>query len=125
MSLPGFEAIVRRFSALELPWVALGGGGYSVANVVRAWVLAWAVMTDAQLGDAIPESWLTEAATYGVAISSLRGSPSAKSKDTAQRVMISLDREIDQIRDRVFPLLRASSAEGFQPNRDEPTAEQP
>jgi acetoin utilization protein AcuC len=38
------------------PWVALGGGGYSVTNVARAWSLAWAIMNDIHLPDDLPES---------------------------------------------------------------------
>lgn len=37
-------------------WVALGGGGYSVANVARDWTLAWAIMNDVHLPDDLPES---------------------------------------------------------------------
>lgn len=40
----GFEEMVKEFRALGLPWVALGGGGYDMDNVKRAWTLAWAVM---------------------------------------------------------------------------------
>nr|MBN1857971.1 acetoin utilization protein AcuC [Candidatus Bipolaricaulota bacterium] len=110
MSLSGFEKIVQHFAALGLPWVALGGGGYDVGNVVRAWVLAWAVMNHAEVADEIPDAWQTEAATYGVSVSSLRGSPSLKAKETPKRVMDALDREIDRIRERVFPLLESSTA---------------
>lgn len=124
MSLAGFERIVRRFSALELPWVALGGGGYDVGNVVRAWVLAWAVMNDVVLADEIPEEWLTEAATYGVTVSSFRGSALQNATDTPARVMTALDREIDRIRDRVFPLLE-SSPKTARSSRVEADAEKP
>ncbi|MEE9614658.1 MAG: acetoin utilization protein AcuC [Thermodesulfobacteriota bacterium] len=44
----GFEEMVRGFRALGLPWVALGGGGYEMDNVKRAWTLAWAVMNHAE-----------------------------------------------------------------------------
>jgi len=37
-------------------WVALGGGGYSITNVARAWTLAWAVMNGIHLPDELPES---------------------------------------------------------------------
>lgn len=41
----GFEKMVKGFRDLRLPWVALGGGGYDLDNVKRAWTLAWAVMS--------------------------------------------------------------------------------
>ncbi len=41
---------------LGKPWVALGGGGYDVDNVARAWTLAWALMNGIDLPDALPEA---------------------------------------------------------------------
>jgi len=54
--LDGFCEVVS-FMAKHAPaWVALGGGGYSITNVARAWTLAWAVMNDIHLPDELPES---------------------------------------------------------------------
>ena len=39
-------------------WVALGGGGYDVWNVARAWTLAWAIMNRVHLPEELPESAL-------------------------------------------------------------------
>jgi len=74
LSLRGFERCLQQFRSLGLPWIAIGGGGYDVANVVRAWTLAWATMLDRTLADEIPAEWMTEAAVYDVAASRLRGS---------------------------------------------------
>jgi acetoin utilization protein AcuC len=42
-------------------WLATGGGGYRWATVVpRAWTLAFAEMCDAELPDALPESWIEQ-----------------------------------------------------------------
>jgi acetoin utilization protein AcuC len=40
----GFEETIKVFKSFNIPWVALGGGGYDMDNVRRAWTLAWAVM---------------------------------------------------------------------------------
>jgi acetoin utilization protein AcuC len=45
----GFTQAVRFFKNLDLPWVALGGGGYHLVNVARAWALAWSIMLDMEL----------------------------------------------------------------------------
>lgn len=50
LTTKGFCSAVRFFKGLALPWVALGGGGYHQVNVARAWTLAWAIMTDRELG---------------------------------------------------------------------------
>ncbi|MEX2420516.1 MAG: acetoin utilization protein AcuC, partial [Actinomycetota bacterium] len=40
-------------------WLATGGGGYQWASVVpRAWTIAFAEMSDAQLPDALPADWI-------------------------------------------------------------------
>jgi acetoin utilization protein AcuC len=42
-------------------WVATGGGGYQWARVVpRAWTLYFAEMSDTQLPDALPQSWIED-----------------------------------------------------------------
>src|SRR5690625_193529 len=39
-------------------WVALGGGGYAIWQVVpRTWSLVWAVMNDQDPTGALPQSW--------------------------------------------------------------------
>jgi len=104
MSLRQFEHCVNTFHELGKPWLALGGGGYDVGNVVRAWTLAWARMNDVDLSDEIPQDWLTQAAPYGVAVASLRGGREASA--SPQRVMEDLDRVIGKLNDTVVPLLK-------------------
>ncbi len=52
----GFEEMIRIFKGMEIPWVALGGGGYDLSNVARSWTLAWAEMASKDVGDLLPES---------------------------------------------------------------------
>lgn len=54
----GFEKAISRFRKMKLPWVALGGGGYDIGNVARAWALAWAIMNDAEAPNIIPEEFM-------------------------------------------------------------------
>ena len=47
---------VVSFLANHAPaWVALGGGGYEIANVARAWTLAWAIMNGVDLSNDLPQ----------------------------------------------------------------------
>jgi acetoin utilization protein AcuC len=42
-------------------WLATGGGGYQWARVVpRAWTIAFAEMSDAELPDHLPEAWIEQ-----------------------------------------------------------------
>ncbi len=103
MSLHGFERAVERFRAVGVPWLALGGGGYDVGNVVRAWTLAWGAMLDEKLPDEIPSLFLTQAAAHGVTLSQLRGPREVP--PTSDRVLDALAETLRKVRDAAFPIL--------------------
>ncbi len=104
MSLNTFEGYVKRVRALNMPWLALGGGGYAVENVVRAWTLAWAQMNDVTLPDEIPSLWQTEAATYQISVSSLRGEK--MNEPSSHCVLDAANRTINTVIENVLPLIR-------------------
>ncbi len=54
MTTNGFCRVIDYLTELGCPWVALGGGGYDLANVARAWTLAWAIMNGIDLPDDLP-----------------------------------------------------------------------
>ena len=54
LQLRGWWQILRRIAALELPWLAVGGGGYHLSNAMRAWTLAWGAMVAWEPEDAMP-----------------------------------------------------------------------
>ncbi|MBS1242295.1 MAG: Histone deacetylase/AcuC/AphA family protein [Nitrospirae bacterium] len=68
----GFCTMVGMIKSLAPKWVALGGGGYDVANVARAWTLAWAIMNDVQAPDEIPLSFLQQFSGAGFPDRNLR-----------------------------------------------------
>lgn len=55
------EQVVRYFARSKWPWTAMGGGGYSLDAVRRAWSMEFLVMLDApipaELHDADPPEW--------------------------------------------------------------------
>ncbi len=104
LSLRGFERCLGHFRSLGLPWLALGGGGYDVGNVVRAWTLAWGTILDQDLPDEIPAGWMTEAASYDVAVSRLRG-PEGYT-ESPDHVLEDLNETLNLLLDRVLPSLR-------------------
>ena len=60
LTTAAFGAVVRSFRAMDLPWVAMGGGGYNVNTVARAWTLAYGIMSDQAFADAIPDAYACE-----------------------------------------------------------------
>ena len=106
MSLTQFERMVAGFAAVGVPWLALGGGGYDVGNVVRAWTIAWSIVAQrAPLPDAIPSQWLTGASQHGVAVQSLRG-PIAATPPSPEHIHEDFDRTVAELRRTVFPVLQ-------------------
>jgi acetoin utilization protein AcuC len=71
----GFAAAVRSMKNMNLPWLALGGGGYHIVNVARAWTLAWAVMNDVEPPDDLPEPFLRQIRPLGYREQKLRDEP--------------------------------------------------
>ena len=63
LTTQGFGKVVAEFSGKAPKWLALGGGGYDLHAVARSWTLAYGVMSERNLDDAIPESYRTK---YGV-----------------------------------------------------------
>lgn len=47
----GYAAAVKKIGAISPKCVALGGGGYQMNTVTRAWCLAWAVLNDIEPQD--------------------------------------------------------------------------
>lgn len=100
----GFEDMVKRFRSFNLPWVALGGGGYNMSNVARAWTLAWGIMNDVNVPNAIPEDFLSKN-------SDIFRSPFVRDKPL-KTVPLSgsdakaLEEDINFLRDEVLPLIK-------------------
>jgi acetoin utilization protein AcuC len=53
----GQEALFRRLAQLAPRWLALGGGGYNLDVVPRAWTLALAVMAEVNLPVDLPPDY--------------------------------------------------------------------
>ncbi len=98
----GFLHSVEAFKSVEIPWLALGGGGYNVGNVARAWTLGWAAMNGVEPPDEIPDSWNRVAARYGVRLERLRDEPDQL--PSPPEVLDDLERTIGQLKEQVFPI---------------------
>ncbi len=60
LTTEGFVEVAREFAALGLPWLALGGGGYDLMAVARAWTLAYGVMLGVEWPDTLPRRFALE-----------------------------------------------------------------
>jgi acetoin utilization protein AcuC len=101
LTIFGFEKVVRRIKGLAPRWVALGGGGYDVSNVARAWTLAWAVMNGIELSDELPKSYLEKAERNGIHEKELRGERPPRSQ--SKEIRMEVERVVNYLKKTVFP----------------------
>jgi acetoin utilization protein AcuC len=83
--------------------VALGGGGYDVSNVARAWAIAWAVMNGIELSDELPESYLKKAAKLGIYEKTLRSGPKSASSRESKDIRMEVERIVNYLKKTVSP----------------------
>ena len=94
----GFCTIVRMLKALAPKWIALGGGGYDGANVARAWTLAWALMTDHDALEDIPQEFLMAHRGDGFEGAKLRDMPYAVTGSGRDAMRKEVDRLVASVR---------------------------
>jgi acetoin utilization protein AcuC len=97
----GFTRMIERMKSFRLPWVALGGGGYHLANVARAWTLAFGIMNDLELPDEIPSSAAAELRSYGLEGDRLRDPAPGPEPPHVQSWA---DEQLRQIEKTIFPI---------------------
>ena len=106
LSIFGYERILKRIKNLAPQWVALGGGGYNIFNVARAWTLAWAVMNGIELEEGLPESFLREAVKMGMEERGLRGRPGTLRHSQNKENRAEMERVVRYIKETVFPRVK-------------------
>lgn len=98
----GFCEAVRKIKEISPKWVALGGGGYDVTAVGKAWTLAWAIMNGVQIPDELPGDF--------VALYPMEGFRSGKVRDDVYRetgrekemMLGEVEREVKFLKERVL-----------------------
>ncbi len=103
-TVQGFARTVGRIVELAPRLVALGGGGYNLPNVARAWTAAWAVMNGVELSPEIPAEVRPELARFGFRDSSLWDSPAELPPETHRGTREYCRRQVEAIQRTIFPL---------------------
>jgi acetoin utilization protein AcuC len=106
LSILGYERVLKRIKDLAPRWVALGGGGYNISNVARAWTLAWAVMNGIELKEDLPEPFFKEAEKMGVKERALRGSPRTPPHRLNEESRVEMERVVRYIKETIFPKVK-------------------
>jgi acetoin utilization protein AcuC len=108
----GFCEAVRKITALSTGLVALGGGGYDIANVARAWTLAWAVMNGAEPADDIPQGFLEKYRDEGFRNGKIRDEAYLEKGEAKAAMRKEVERVVGFIRKEIFPLVKSFSTGG-------------
>ena len=100
----GFSDLVQRLSQLSDRWVALGGGGYDLGNVARAWTLAWAIMNNVEAPEEMPQDFFEQhRAEFDERC--LRDRPFHLEEQQRERMKKETDRVIAFVQERILPAL--------------------
>jgi acetoin utilization protein AcuC len=57
LTTEGYCRVVQRIKECAPRWIALGGGGYEVSVMPRAWTLAYGIMSNQEFPDQLPASY--------------------------------------------------------------------
>lgn len=99
-----YVEVIQRLLRFDKPILATGGGGYHVQNTVRAWALAWTVLSGQDIETGM------EAAVGGVMLESTDWQGGLRDRElpvtNAQREMVlpALEASVQTIRAKVFPI---------------------
>ena len=96
----GYGDVVRKFAAMHLPWVAMGGGGYSLDAVARCWSLAFSIMAGIDLPDEIPDSYAREHGTLRLHDAGPARIPEAARPEMRRYA----ERSVHDVQKRIFPI---------------------
>ena len=104
LTVQGFTWAVKQLLPLAPRLVALGGGGYDLANVARAWTSAWAALNEVDLPDALPPETHAIMQRLGLGRLSLTDPAEPVPADTRRWAEEYARRQVGEIHERIFPL---------------------
>jgi len=105
----GFCEVLRKIKALSPKWIALGGGGYDITNVAKAWTLAWAIMNNVDLPNGLPEEFISQYPLEGFRSRKLRDVEYRETGAAKEMMREEVERVVAGIRGRVLPLINKST----------------
>ncbi len=101
----GFFKLIQQIKSWGVKWVALGGGGYNVMNVARAWTRAWAIMKGIDISDVLPEKFIKEHQTELRHILTLSDPDQKIDGPVADRAQQLATAVVARVKETIFPLV--------------------
>jgi acetoin utilization protein AcuC len=106
LDVQGFARALSRIVPLAPRIVALGGGGYDVRNVARAWTVAWAVLNHVELPATLPEGFAEDVRRYAFGSLDLWDAAEPLPDEIGRAVREYAARQVDAVQRTIFPLHR-------------------
>lgn len=100
-----YSYIIRKLKALQIPWVAVGGGGYDIMNVARAWTIAWAIMNDVELTPTLPSSFIKTIRQLGLPHKMLFDAMHWADEDDRNMALDAVEKSVAAIKQTIFPVI--------------------
>jgi acetoin utilization protein AcuC len=104
-----YSYIMRKIRALQIPWVAVGGGGYDNINVARGWTIAWAIMNMVELPPRLPASFIRIIEKMGFPHKMLLDAMHWAEENDRNQALDAVEKSIAIIRKTVFPIIIGTS----------------
>jgi len=104
LTVQGFARTVARIAELSPRLVALGGGGYDLQNVARAWTAAWAVMNGIELAPTIPAVFSEDLRRFGFRSDTLWDPPEPTEPAIRRQAEEYAQAQVETLRRVIFPI---------------------
>lgn len=105
LTMQGFLRTVALLADSAPRWLALGGGGYHVGNVPRAWTAVWALMTGVDVPPELPAAFLPQFRTEGCTETSLVDPPHRTEGPRKEEAWHYARTQVSRVQELVFPRL--------------------
>ena len=99
-----FGNILKKLKGFKIPLVALGGGGYNVVNVYRAWTLAYSILCGKEIPDELPSDFKKYAKDRGYPARYVRDDIKTITKDKESHSLEFVRQEIKYLKENLFPI---------------------
>ncbi|MFQ5848291.1 MAG: acetoin utilization protein AcuC [Candidatus Methylomirabilales bacterium] len=105
LTMGGFLRAVALFAQGAPRWLALGGGGYHLGNVPRAWTAVWALMTGTEVPPELPPAFLSQFRAQGCTETSLADPPYRTEGTRKEEAWRYARTQVNRVHELIFPRL--------------------
>jgi acetoin utilization protein AcuC len=105
LTMGGFLQAVHVLAASAPRWLALGGGGYYLGNVPRAWTAVWALMAGAEIPPELPSPFLPQLRSEGCLETSLTDPPYQTEGKRREEAWQYARTQVQRVHELIFPRL--------------------